>query len=286
MKKIFSIIVLVFSGFVFQNCKSAGSTGLDAQIISPTPTSQTSNISEKKVEFKGVSFTYNPQIFGEVKAKEIAEQPLNLETDKPDSVAPQHTLFSLITSDKRVSTIAVYPIEEYRRVWKPVEKNNATYFNENLINLKKLIADKNFRRNGEVPYLPYIDGRQTFHAKVKTAAFRSGKGVFFLTQMVQESALVDNGHLGYYFQGISDNDRYFILGQFSPKVSFLPDDYNGGKFEDYTMPDTINWSKSERKKYKEYIAKITKRLEELPVEEFEPNLTYFENIINSLKIEK
>lgn len=286
MKNKIFIISAIFLGFVVQSCNSADPRNLDLQITLQMPL-QTENILEKKVEFKGVHFTYNSQVFREVKTEEKAEQPLELETDKPDSVAPQHLLFTLKTQNQREAIIVVYPIEEYRRIWRQVEKNNTIYFDENLKNVKKFIANKKFRVNGEIPYLPhYGGGYQTFEARVKAFSFPNGKGVFFLTHRVQERAIVNNGHLEYDFQGITEDGKYYVLAQFSPKVSFLPDNYHVGKFEDYVMPDYVNWSKSDRKKYDEYIAKITKRLENLPSDKFEPNLNYFEEIISSLKIEK
>lgn len=123
-------------------------------------------------------------------------------------------------------------------------------------------------------------------AKVKNASFQSGKGVFFLTQNVQEKDIVNNGHLEYDFQGISRDGKYYLLAQHSARVSFLPDDYHVGKFEDYTMPDTIKRSESEEKEYDKYIVKITKRLENLPADQFEPNLNESEKIISTLKIKK
>ena len=296
MLKVFLSFALLFSCLFLQNCNSAKSDNLQSNVETdalPQPTEVTQNQDNKiqlpttgKVEFKGVSFNYNPQIFGKVDAEEVAEQPLEYETDIPDYVAPQHFLFTLKAQNQSEAIIAVYPIEEYRRVWIPVEKNDVGQFNRNLRYVKKFIANKNFRVKGEIPYLPYNAGLQTVEAKVKNFSFKSGKGSFFLTQGVEEEAIVNNEQLEYDFQGISEDGKYYILAQFSPKVSFLPDNYYGGKFEDYSIPDNMNWNKSERKKYNEYIAKITKRLENLPSDKYEPNLKYFEEIISSLKIER
>lgn len=287
------IIGLIFAGLLLQGCQSATSEAVQSQVTvqvaKPLEPVQEKIILKQlggKVEFRGVSFRYDPQIFDEVEASEVPEQPLELETDIPDFVAPQHLLFTLKSQNRNVATLAVYPIEGFRQIWLPVEKNNTIRFDENLNNLKKFIADKNFRVNGEIPYLPYYGGNQTFQSKVKSFTFQNGKGNFFLIHGVQEAAIINNEHLEYDFQGISENNKYYILGQFSPKVSFLPDNYHVSRFEDYTMPDTVSWSESEQKKYKEYVAKITKRLENLPSDKYEPNLKYFEEIISSLKIEK
>lgn len=294
--KIFLLFAALFISCILQNCKATTSENIQSKVETEitaqpteTPIKQDNKIqfsTTNRVEFRGVSFNYNPRVFEKVEAEDVAERPLEYETDLPDYVAPQHFLFTLKAKNQSEAVIAIYPIEDYRRVWIPVEKNDSGQFDKNLRDVKKFIANKNFRVKGEIPYLPYNAGQQTFEAKVRNFSFQSGKGVFFLIQGVQEEAIVNNEQLEYDFQGISEDSKYYILAQFSAKVSFLPDNYHGGKFEDYTIPDSMNWSKSERKKYNEYIAKITKRLENLPSDKYEPNLKYFEEIISSLKIEK
>ena len=88
MSKNLFIIGLVLVSLSLQGCDSAISQSSESEIKSATPQPQKELSIQQRVEFKGVSFTYNPQVFGEVKSEEVAEYALQAEMDKPDSVAP------------------------------------------------------------------------------------------------------------------------------------------------------------------------------------------------------
>lgn len=239
-----------------------------------------------RVNFKGVSFNYNLQIFSEIKHEEIAEARLENETDKPDYIHPKHISISLKTTNQRENTIKIFPVKDYRRIWAAAEKNSAKKFDADLNDLKKVTENKNFRRDNEIPYLPFLDAHQTIKARVKTISFRNGKGFFFLTQYDQDyPSLINNEGLTYIFQGISDDGKKYILAEFSVRAAFLPKDYTAAEFEDYKLPSGFSADKANKKKYENYLAKITKRLENLPAVEFNPSLNSFEEIISSLKIE-
>ncbi len=287
------IIGLIFSSFALQSCKSATSKSVESQItvevakpLKPVQEKIILKQSGGKVEFNGVSFNYNPKIFGEVEMEEVAELPLGGEDYKPDSVVPQHLLFKLKTSNsERQTAIYIFPIVDYRRMY-AVSKDMTKAFDDELRGLQKALRDKNFRIKNQIPFIPFWDGSQTFLSKVKHFPFKSGKGIFFLTQFDIETSMINNDGLTYCFEGITDDEKYYILAQFPVGVSFLPIGHME-KFEDYVVPERgFIKTDEELKQYKNYISKITKRLENLPADKFEPNLNYFEEMISSLKIEK
>ena len=124
-------------------------------------------------------------------------------------------------------------------------------------------------------------------AKVKRNLFQEGRGIFGLTQWSQDFAdLVNNEKLTLMYQGISDDDKYYILAEFPVNVSFLPDSADVQEFEGYRLPTNTDEFEKHRKEYENYILNLAKRLEVLPQKEFESNLDEFEKIISSLKIEK
>ena len=91
---------------------------------SAAPTGQ-SKTSRRTARFKNVSFNYNPQIFGEGVPEEVAEQMLERETDKPDDIHPRHIRFTFRKRNQgKVYSIAVFPIEDYRRIWKNAGEGN------------------------------------------------------------------------------------------------------------------------------------------------------------------
>jgi len=292
MSKNLFTIGLVLTSFILQGCNSAISQSANtnsnnvASLATITPSPKAQLPEQQKVEFKGVSFTYNPQIFGEVKSEDIAEHLLEYETDKPGGEEPQHRLFSFGSStNNRHMYIAVYPINEFPRMY-AVNKSLVKIMEKEIINLQKVVRDKNFRVNGQIPYLPFIDASQTFQKKVKHFSFQNGRGIFFLTQIDIEPTLINNEGLTYYFQGISDDEEHYILAEFRVNVSFLPKDYEAREFEDYKLSSAYSLSADESSKHEKYLSEITSRLEGLKPNEFTPSLDEIEKIIASLKIEK
>ncbi len=102
MKKTSAIIGLIFISFLLQSCHSTNSQTAKSQNgnyvppiteTTPKPNTEIQVSANGKVEFKGVSFSYNPMIFGEVKAKEVEEYYLDSETDRPWTDQAQHLHF-------------------------------------------------------------------------------------------------------------------------------------------------------------------------------------------------
>jgi hypothetical protein len=287
MSKKLSILSLAFVIFAMQGCNSAASYGARTAIQSETPPPKKESVASlQKVEFRGVSFTYDPQIFAEVRTQEIAETPLMDATEKPDNVAPQHLLFKLKSSKvDREAAIYIFPIDDYRRMYS-ISKGYTEQFDEDLKDLQKVLENKNYRQENQIPFIPLWDSSQSFQQKVKHASFKNGKGIFFLTQFDIEPSLVNNEGLTYVFEGITDDRKKYILAEFPAGVSFLPRDFSVIEFDGYELPEYFYADKSNEKRYNEYRAKIVKRLEALKPNEFEPNLNSLEEIISSLKIEK
>jgi hypothetical protein len=160
-------------------------------------------------------------------------------------------------------------------------------FDEQLEGLQKVIKDKSFRLENQIPFVPFWDGSQTFQTKVKQTSFQNGKGIFFLTQFDIEVSLINNEGLVYVFQGITKDNKNYILAKFPIRISFLPESYYADEFEGYKLPERgfIETDK-ELKQHERHVSTATKMLENLPPDEFEPNLKYLEEIISSLKVEK
>ena len=246
-----------------------------------------SKTSLRTASFQGISFQYDPQIFGEAVPEEVAEQILENETDKPDDVYPRHVRFTFKKQNRKTDyTIEVFPIEDYRRIWSNTGKGNQAAFEEKLSAVGKAVKDKNYRDEGDqIPYLPFADASQMFVARAKNLSFRNGSGVFFLTQFTQEFGnLVNNDELVLTYQGISKNGKYYILTDFPVAVAFLPN-RDANEFEGYQAPQTDEEIKKGEERYRQYLTKITARLENLSPDEFQPSLRYFEHIISTLKIE-
>jgi hypothetical protein len=283
--------VLMLSGLFLHGCAStnADSVSPEAELSFEKQIEQVNKqaSSNETVNFKGVSLSYKAQVFGEVKAEEVPEHALQYQTDKPDGVEPQHVKFTFDSGNpNNVTSISVFPLQDFPRMY-AVNESSVKYVEKEIADLKKVLKDKNYRVDNQIPYLRFIDAHQAFHSKVKHFSFQNGKGILFLTQYDIERSLINNEGLTYIYQAITKDGKYYVLGNFSVSVSFLPKDFEPGEFEGYQLPEgRFIRTDEESTQYKNYISKMTKRLENLPPEQFQPNLKYIEELISSLKIEK
>ena len=100
-------------------------------------------------------------------------------------------------------------------------------------------------------------------------------------------ALISNDHLYYVFEGLSDDGKYYIEAQMPTSVEFLPKD-PPQEFEGYTekfLYEDYSQSGKVKKRYKHYVSSIATRLDQLKPDQFHPDLTKFEQLISSLKID-
>ncbi len=282
-----SIAFFIFALFLSASCGGAHSQARQARIADPAPMNNKVETAKRNVEFKGVRFAFDPQIFGEVEAEELDERLLENETDKPDGVAPRRIVFRLRKpGQSREATITVYPIADFKRVWAPVEKNSTKRFDQDLSDLRKAIEDAAFRVNGQIPYLPFVDAEQTFQAKVKKLPFPSGEGITFLTQIDIEPSLVNNEGLTCIFQGLSGDEKHYVLAEFPVGAPFLAPHYEAAESEGYRLPADFFADASNAKKHRAYVSKMRERLEKLPPDQFAPNLLHIEEVISSLSVAK
>ncbi len=258
------------------------------QAYMPRPQSSPEKVEFKngKVEFKGVSFTYDPRIFSGVRCEEVLEDsPVNTESDKPGENFPKHIVFYL-KSHGREATIHVIPIIEYRRMF-AISENLTRFFDERLDGIRRASIDEKFRIDQQMPFIPFYDAGQEFQNKVRRFSFQNGKGFFFLTAWAIEPTIIDNEELEYFFQGTTSEESKYVLADFPVSVQFLPNNDSEKQFEVYGIPNAFHNSKWVEKDYREYeiyISKIARRLEKLPENKFQPDLKYYQEIISSLKI--
>jgi len=295
MSKKLLIIGLIFGAFILQSCNSTISKAVETQItvevakpLKPVQEKVIAKQSGSKVEFKGVSFSYNPQIFGEVEMEEVPEQPLENETEKPFSEQSKHLYFTFKdVKQNQITNIKIFPVEGFKSAF-AVSRNYIELFDEQLNGLRKVLKYENFRIDDNIPLIYFDNGGQELQAKVKHFSFQNGKGILFITHWSYEAALISNENLEYVFGSLTDDRKYYVLARMPVHVAFLPktspeefEDYKRSYlFEDYPNPDDI------KKRYKDYVSKITTKLKKLKPGEFEPNLNHFEKLISSLIVEK
>lgn len=242
-----------------------------------------------KVDFKGVSFKYNSKILGNVTAEEIPDYPLEDPDFRPDGVEPRHVLFTFDCKGTYCweGFVAIYPLEDFPRMY-AVNKDMMQGMEEEIEALRKVVNDKHVRYENQIPYLRWVDAEQSFQTNVKLSKFDKGNGIYFVTYLSTEMALISNDHLRYIFEGITDDGKYYVLADMPVSVKFFPDG-SLEEFEGYERKFLFEDQPccgAEKDRYKNYVSNITKRLEKLPASGFRPDLKHVERIIESLRIEK
>lgn len=299
MKTLAFFIMFTCLAFAPKSCSPANSSTSNSAPEANTPQTSSPNIrqtpekvefKDENVSFKGVSFKYDPKIFGKVTAEDVPEWHLENETDKPDGVAPRHVKFTFDLCKTIYcweGSLEVYPINEFPQMY-AVNKQLVQATEKEIEALKKVLIDKNFRSEDQIPYIPFIDAGQDFQAKVRLSPFDKGKGIFFVTHINTEMARISNDHLRYIFEGLTDDGKYYVLAEVPVSVKFLPDvpprEFEGDM--DESIHDPYPYSDAHNKRYKDYVLSITTRLEKLHASEFRPDLKQLEKIIESLRIEK
>jgi hypothetical protein len=242
--------------------------------------------SEAAVAFEGVSFRYDPRVFGTVTKELVPEHKLEEPDHKPDYVAPEHVLFEFeFGREYSKAQIAVYPLSEFPNAYS-VSPDMVAYIKKDIERLRRVLKDPSYRLNGDIPHLPYADVSRFFSVRVRDLDFQNGDGIIFVTHWSHGADLVSNRNLLYRFEGITSDGRYYVTAETPVSVAFLPDDPTD-EFEGYAYKNLFEGlnSKEAMARIKKYRESITTRLEKLNSNDFGPALEKFEAIISSLRVD-
>lgn len=282
-----SIIFTAVAFLISFGCEVTKTDRVDECIECPVAEPTHATEQQERIEFKGISFTYNPKVLGKISSEEVPAFPLEAADHKPDFVAPKHRRFTfrIAKAGWDEGSIEIYPVKDFPEMF-AVDPYQVARIKKELGELRKLLKDKTHRFEGQIPYIPFIDASQSFQSKVQHFEFNEGKGVIFVTYWNTEMALVSNEHLMYIFAGLTNDDKYYVTAEMPISVKFLPEtsteEFEGYHtqflYEDYETRDSI------KPRYRKYIQSISDRIEKLDSNEFRPQLKYFEELISSLKI--
>ncbi len=231
-----------------------------------------------------VPFVYNADTFSSVKIEGI-EKAVVQAGDLPTE-APEHSCYHL--DDKRPlpaldqgpryfypahSTICVIPLTD-TSVADFAE--SYPYIHEAASKLRKLLArhPAKFKFDKELYDLPFNNAAGTVQSKVQYLNFKTGKGIFFLTQYSQDAVPtpVNNEELTCDFQGLSNDGKYYVAARFAITHPSLP------KGIDSTKPPAVDQAGN-------YMKKQERLLNRLADGSFQPSLTRLKSLLASITTE-
>ena len=232
------------------------------------------------VSYAGVTLEYDASLAKEFLAETVPAVPLENPADKPDGVAPRHVVISLKDSyGARLGRDPSSPYAVPHIFVYPTSDPSDPRFDEEFPTLRRAVTELNkllARRAGSVtesiPFLPWADERQLFIGRKKLIRFRNGRGVLFMTQYDQEESPLNNEYLVYTFQGLTDDNAWYVAAIFPVAAQGLP------------ATAAVDNPAALRAGYGEYIRKTSDRLNKLAVKKFTPGLGLLEEIVRSLKV--
>ncbi len=222
----------------------------------------------EQVNFNGVSFEMDPAL-GMVFIAETPSQIVSAH-ERPLPFAPQHTSFTLVGPLKGegypgLGSFDVYEISAERLL------TGAEWANDHLQTLRQAVAGQTARFPG--PLLPLGDAVY-FQAQGRHVAFQGGAGGRSFIASAQIIKPINPRLLSYYYQGLTDDGRFYIEGSFDVAVlASLPPRPTGTPGPDYDAAVV------------EYNRQIESLVEALQPGDFAPNLDLLDALFTSLRID-
>lgn len=226
-----------------------------------------------KVNYQGVSFTYDLSLAQSVSAKIV-----QAERGEPGyggwiGPAPEYYQFDFeryqMADTFHKPQVLIYPIQAFAAV------NDAA--GEQLDDLENYI-DQSGTANRYLPFLPLWNAGQVFYARPKIVNFMNGEGVLYLTCYAQAILPVDGDCLFYTYQGLTYDKQFYVSAIFQVDHAGLSSVENVNLFKD--VENSMDAST-----YETYLSTVRDQLNGWDAEEFTPSLNKLEALVKSLSVQ-
>jgi hypothetical protein len=128
-----------------------------------------------------------------------------------------------------------------------------------------------------MPFLPWINMKQTFCAQPQIIEFQNGKGIRYLSYYSQGPNPVLDREVFYTFQGLTDDGQFYIAAFFPVQTGIFPAE----------PPACLRCSEPGYDPFAEWTAVLNEQLIRLnaqPAEDFVPSLTILDELVKSIQI--
>jgi hypothetical protein len=190
-------------------------------------------------------------------------------------LAPEHLEFTLTgyqLQDKfQKPQIFVYPASEMAQA-------NTTAADQ-IQKIKRLQAGSPLTKD-TVPVVPFFNAAQQIASHMQMLDFKNGRGVRFLTQYAQYPAPINNNELFYHFQGLTNDEKYYLVAILPVTSSILAEDEKpespvpsgGVPLPAGGMPDPA------------YYEAVTKSLDAMYEDSFNPSIFQLDALLQSITV--
>ena len=128
-----------------------------------------------------------------------------------------------------------------------------------------------------LPFLPWINARQTFCAQPRLVEFRSGTGIRYLSHYAQGPGPVVDYQVFYTFQGLTHDRQFYISALFPVQTGIFPTE----------PPACPRCGDADYDPFAEWMAALSEQLTGLnaqPEAEFGPALSVLDELVGSIEI--
>lgn len=217
------------------------------------------------VDFNGIRFYLDLQLAQGVLPELVPAALGNAAEVVPGEVHPEYTQFTLqgyvLRDTFHAPRLFAYPLNEYRAMDRLA--------GENADLLLRLLQTKPSTLE-ELPFLPIWPAASLIQAKVSYLDFKHGSGIRYLTQFAQDVSPIHNSALIYTYQGISNDQLWYVAAVLPVSHPSLPANLDEAGFE-VPNPET-------------YYQQIEAQLSAKADETFVPSLALLDALIASLRV--
>ncbi len=139
--------------------------------------------------------------------------------------------------------------------------------------LMELMASRD-PKPSSLPILPIINAGSVFTARIGYVENEYLHGVEGLTQLAQSYSVINNNELIYTFQGITNDEKYWIGIILPISQNSLPADQSGNPYSD--LDQLMN-------QYQTYTSVISDTLTNAPSDSFTPNYADIQKVVESIQ---
>jgi len=230
-------------------------------------------ISGTSVSCQNVSFVIPTGLAGGANAEAVPA--VGEGSGAPWEVAPAHVKCTLtgyqLPGKFHEPTLFIYPADEYAQAQSGVA--------EQIDRLKKILAGSTPMKE-TLPNVPFFNAAPAIAANIKLTPFQNGNGVRTLTEYAQYYAPINNHELFYHFQGLTSDNKYYIIAILPITAPILAEDEKpeapvpsgGVPIPTGVGPDEV------------YYTSVTQKLNALPPDSYAPSLNTLDALIQSIQV--
>ena len=263
---------------MIENTKESGQTASTTPETRSTPTRTTST--QYAVDFSNVHFILPTVVASGASGATLPAEPY--QEAMVCTGAPEHISFKLMNYHGPENShfspqIKIYPLEDFMEA-SPCTSNPLNKL-RTILNAQSVISPMESILFPQPPAAGVL-----LQIKKEIILFQKGRGIRLLTAYGQIRAPYTKGSILYAFEGMTDDNRYFVQAFFPISAEILRTSVDLRTPEAGTFPPLSGSDGKPDYDATRYDAALEKELEKLPADKFTPSLVLLDEMIRSIQV--